>query len=263
MTPEVVRGDSLVIGGGLVGAAMARAEVAAGRRVTVASRHARDHAGLWRQFHVGDEPVWRGHPERVFIAVAPGSTEKASAVWGESLAKLIARMAPSPVVLLGPAGVGEPSLDAFDALVGRLSIVTRVAVLRVPPLFGAEDRLIWPAACALRVGAVATVPRSLPVTRPLAVDDVVRAAQHLCGDGGDWSLAGAEHLDIPTLIAGLQARFGGQWRTRWTLGPWRADELRRARAQSGVHGEWDDERFGSRTSFATWAARLPGPTRRR
>ncbi len=263
MTAAIVSGDSLVIGGGLVGGALARAEIAAGRRVTIASRLPRDQAGLWRRFHIGDEPVWRGHPERVFVAVAPQRGEVASATWGPPLVKLIARLAPSPVVLVGPTGRGEAALDAFDRVVGELSIVTRVAVLRVPPIFGAEDRLCWPAASELRVGAVARVPRSLPDTRPLALEDIVRVATRLCGQGGDWSLGGAEHLDLPTMMAALVARFGGTWRTRWTLGAWRADELRRARAQSGVPGEWDDERFGPRTSFATWAGRLPGPTRRR
>lgn len=241
---------SLVVGGGLLGAALARAETALGHQVTVASRHPRHVEGLWRRYSLAEEPCWRA-PDRVFVAVAPAAGEKPEVAWGPALGTFLRRMERLPLVIVGPAA--EPAFAPSG----------RIAILRVPTLFGVDDRYAWPLAQALRTGERASVPRDLPAARALWVDDVARAASRLCGAHGDWTIAGPDLLDVPALMTALVARFGGEWRSSFWSRGWRRDELRRARAQASLDAAWDEVRFGPVTPFAAWAERLPGPRRRR
>lgn len=238
----------LVLGGGLLGAAIAR-QVAAQQPVVVCSRNPRSHPGLWRRL---DDTVEFSSGQKVFVALGPSSTENGLALWGELLPRLLDRLdrAGAAVQICGPAGSGEPGIDRFvRATAGR-------PVLRMPLLFGKEDAVIWPAIRRLREGEGLRVRRDLPSSAPLWVEDAARAA--IAGLHG--SLRGPDRWEAAKILDLLVLRFGGSWGTRFFA--FRTAAERRAEAQVEGEDDWP-EHLGERLSLESWLDRLPGPRRTR
>lgn len=251
--------ETLVLGGGLLGAAVARAASASGGRVVVASRTPRAQAGLWRRLDVaapdkGLVPVGG----RVVVALAPGPGEPLT-LWSEGLPRLVAwahREGAATVVVCGPAGRGAPDVDAFSE--GAAAIAGHAAVLRFGPLFGQDDPCVWPVLKAIRESGAAAIPRGLPRLAPLFVDDAARAALRL--PSGDHVLRGPAELDATEIGDAIVRRFGGRWRRAW----WTSRSTRRRLdAQAALPDRWDEDRLGARLSLAAWIERLPGLRRRR
>jgi hypothetical protein len=248
----------LVIGGGLLGAAIGRHATSEGARVIVASRTPRPHAGLWRRLE--PERPLGAKDARVLVAIGPHGREGAD-VWSVVLPRLVAaawREGATRVTVCGPAGTGEPGCEAFARGLAQLGGASRTAVVRFGPLYGADDACVWPMLRALRESGVARFPRGLPPTWPLWVDDAARAAWR--ADTGDAVLLGPERLEPRQLGDAMVRRFGGRWTWRLWGGGWPRERLR---AQSELADAWDDARFGTRRTFDGWIDSLPGLRRRR
>ena len=238
----------LVLGGGLLGAAIAR-QLAPQQPVVVCSRTPRSHPGLWRRL---DDTVEFTAGQKVFVALGPAPAENGLALWGELLPRLLDRLdrAASTVQICGPVGGGEPGIDRFvQATAGR-------RVLRFPLLFGKEDAVIWPIIRRLREGEGVRVRRDLPTTAPLWVEDAARAA--IAGASG--SLYGPDRWEASEILDLLVLRFGGSWGTR--IFALRTAAERRAEAQVQGEDDWP-EHLGERLSLESWLDRLPGPRRSR
>jgi hypothetical protein len=256
----------LVLGGGTVGRAVAAAERGP---VIVASRTEGARAGLWVRADLSDDGALLPWPCRVVCAVAPGAREAPGGAWSTALLARLARYAGRavPVTVVGPAGAGHPVLDAFDRF-ARAARERGCRVLRVGPVFGADDRLAWPIATALRAGKVARIPAGSPRARVVAAGDVARVALAEAGaPGEDFTICGPEPLDLPTMADVLVGRFGGRWQTTswrpgWPGSPWRADEWARASAHVEVAGAWNSTAWGSQTPFSGWVQGLAGMRRR-
>lgn len=236
----------LVLGGGLLGAAIAR-QVAAQQPVVVCSRTPRPHPGLWRRL---DDTVEFSSGQKVFVALGPSPAENGLVLWGELLPRLLDRLdrAGSKVQICGPVGGGEPGIDLF------VRVTAGRPVLRLPLLFGKEDAVIWPMLRRLREGEVVRVRRGLPSVAPLWVEDAARAA--IAGVQG--SLRGPDRWEVAEILDLLVLRYGGSWSTR--LLALRTAAERRAEAQVQGEDSWL-EQLGERLSLESWLDRLPGPRR--
>jgi NAD(P)-dependent dehydrogenase (short-subunit alcohol dehydrogenase family) len=132
----------LVVGGGLLGGAIARLASSEGARVVVTSRTPRSHAGLWRRLE--PERPLGAKGARVFFALGPRPRENAE-VWSAVLPKLVAaawREGATRVTVCGPAGTGDAGVDAFARGLGQLGGASRTGVVRFGPLYGAEDACV-------------------------------------------------------------------------------------------------------------------------
>ncbi|MFZ5482472.1 MAG: hypothetical protein ACOZNI_37260 [Myxococcota bacterium] len=250
--------STLVLGGGLLGAAIARLAAAEGERVVVASRTPKAHAGLWRRLEP-DRPLG-ARDTRVFVALAPRPREDV-AVWSDLLPRLVTaawREGATGVTVCGPAGEGEKGLDAFARGVGQLGAAARTVVLRFGPLYGTDDTCVWPMLRALRESGVARVPRGLPPGWPLHVDDAARAARRC--EAGAHVLRGPQLLTTEQIGDAMVRRFGGRWTWRLWGGAWARARLRR---QADLPDGWDGGRLGPRRTFDAWVDGLPGLRRHR
>lgn len=237
-------GGVLVVGGGQLGAAIARQAARQGDRVVVASRTPRPHPGLWRRFDLDVDnaaALVSDGPVRAWICVRGPATDR--------LGRLAADLdrAGATVTLCAPLG----------AVVG-----SRATLLTVGPLFGPEDACLAPLLPALRAGGVARHPRGLPASRPLYVEDAARACLRLGGAGGAHRLVGRDRVEMAQLADLLGRRFGGRCRPRW-LGSLPAADVDQLRLSADDPGDWDDARLGARLPVAEWIERLPGPRPRR
>lgn len=238
----------MVLGGGLLGAAIAR-QLAPQAPVVVCSRNPRPHPGLWRRL---DDTVEFSAGQKVFVALGPGPADTGVQLWGEFLPRLLERLdrAGSTVQICGPAGGGEPGIDRFvKATSGR-------RVLRLPPLFGKDDAVIWPILRRLREGEGVQVRRGLPATFPLWVEDAARAA--IAGVQG--TIRGPDRWEAAEILDLLVVRFGGSWSYR--LFSLRTAAERRAEAQVQGENDWP-EHLGEGLSLESWLDRLPGSRRAR
>lgn len=257
----------LVLGGGTAGRAIA---AAASGPVVVASRTEGARPGMWARADLADAACRLPACSRVVCAVGPGAREAPETAWSTVLLDRLGRYAREslPVTVIGPAGRGHPVLDAFDRF-ARAARERGARVLRVAPIFGADDRLAWPIAVTLRAGKVARVPPASPRVRAVAAEDVARVALAEGGaPGEEFTICGPDPLDLPTVADVLVGRFGGRWeptawRAGWPRSPWRADEWQRAAFQGDAPGDWDAGAWGQRTTLQGWAERLAGPRRRR
>jgi hypothetical protein len=249
--------DVVVLGGGVLGAAVARVATAGGARVTVGSRTQRPQVGWWRRFELEDKafPAWIPRDVRVVVALGPAPAEAPAKTWGAAMVRLVGGLARGgrPVTLCGPIGD-----DAFEGVVRG---VMEARVLRFAPLFAVEDRVTQWAATSLREGRRVRVPSGLPRSAPLWAEDAARVV--LSGAGDELTLRGPEVMEVGAVLDALVLRYGGVWQTGWVGAPWTASERRRAAAAAEAPDVWDDSRFGPRLPFASWADRLPGPRRRR
>lgn len=250
----------MVLGGGVVGGAIARA-AAASHRVVVASPTPRPHAGLWRAWELGARAPSGTADADVWVAIRPSS--RATKDWPEARRELVRCLwigGAATVTLLLPAGA-DPREDqpvlADGGPGGRA-----LTVLRVGPAWATDDRCVGPVLRALKAGRVAHHPRAIRGARALAVDDLARAALRLAGAGGRHTLLGATPIDGATIAATLVERFGGRCAERW-IGGLDAVDRSWLRLQADLPDEWDEGRLGARTSFARWVDRLPGPRRQR
>ena len=254
-------GEIVILGGGLLGGAVARVAAERGARVTVASRTLREHLGLWRRFEARkhDALDWVAPDAHVVVALGPSGGE--SAAWEEALLRVLGTLERAdhrgPIVLCGPAG--PPAATPFNLFAE--AACRAPAVLRLPPLFGPGDRLAWPLVAEARARRRVAVYRRFRSCRPLFAEDAARAA--LTMTEGALEVDGPESVDAAALGAAVEARFGVRVGRRWTPGPWRADEVERAPLQRPEADGWDDARFGPRTTLAAWISALPGPRRRR
>lgn len=206
----------LVIGGGLLGAAIARQVASTGVQVEVCSRHPRNHAGLWRRL---EEGLTVRPGMKVWVAIGPSPEERGEKVWGEALPAILQKLEGAEVLVCGPGGKGEPGIDAFQRAVAE------VPHLLLPVLYGAEDGWLWPAAQRIREGGVWKVERNLPVICPLFVEDAAKAA--VAGQRG--SIRGPESVNAAQLFDRLVQRYGkGSWSFRWQW--WSSPAGRRAAA---------------------------------
>jgi nucleoside-diphosphate-sugar epimerase len=251
-------GSVLIVGGGLLGGAIARIASAEGARVIVTSRTPKPHAGLWRLLEP-DKPLG-AKGAAVFITLGPRPREGVD-VWSVALPKLVTaawREGATRVVVCGPAGTGEAGVDAFSKGLGQLPGGTRTAVARFGPLYGADDACVWPMLRALRESGVARFPRGLPALRLLHVDDAARAAWR--AEKGDRVLFGPERLTSAQVGDAMVRRFGGRWAWRLWGGAWARSRLA---AQADMPDGWDDASHGSRRTFEQWVGALPGLRRKR
>lgn len=245
-------GSAIVIGGGQVGAALARLLAAARVQVTVASLTERAHAGLWTRWDALSDRVEAllrrsGAAPRVWIAAGGGrGGVDEAAVRGLVLA-------------LGSAGVRQVTAVrplGEDAPLGDATVVT------VGPLFGTADTCVSPLLPALRAGRGVRLPRGLPASRPLYAEDAARAILRLGATGGRHRLVGPEVVTAPELARALTARFGGKVGARWLGGlPAGAEQVCRLSVEGP--DEWDGQALGERLSLGEWIERLPGPRPRR
>lgn len=253
------KGDLVVLGGGLLGSAVANAGAALGYRVTVASPTARAHAGLWRAWNA-DQPLPRLRGADLVVALSRLPAARPEG-WSRTLTRVAqeARTAGArAVVVCGPAGRGAPDLDAFDAAVPDLSAVAAVA--RFGVLAGVGDRCVWPLIQALRTSGVARVPRGLPASRALLVPDAARAVLRLLGRREVRTLIGPEALRLEDIADRMVARFGGRHTAPWWGGNQHAGHLR---AWENLPDDWEDGVFGPRGTLPGWIAGLPGLRRKR
>lgn len=250
---------ALVLGGGTVGSALARA-LATTHQVVVASPTARDHPGLWRRWTLPD-PVPAPRGAEVWVALRPERREAAGFVDARpGLVDRLWRAGAASVTLLLPAGA-DPREDAtLLGLPGPGG--ARVTVLRVAPAWSTEDRCVGPIVRALKAGRAAHHPRGIDGVRALAADDLARAALRLAGTGGVHILVGVAPLTGAELSQALVRRFGGRCTERW-LGGLDAEDRAWIDRQRALPDTWDDARLGPRVPFARWADRLPGPRRQR
>ncbi len=235
----------LVIGGGLLGSAIARQLHAARTTPLVCSRTPRAHPGLWCS--IRDLSLQR--QQQVWIAVGPGPQESGGAVWGRFLPDLLSRLldAQADVLCCGPLPAALPcdDLAAFDEATRKFP----VPVLRLPLLFG-NDSPARAALTALRAGETVWIDRDLPPFRPLWVEDAARAAllRHTGELQGPDTFAADDLLDL------LAAGTPGRWRRR--LWPLPSPAARRARAQRAVEAPWPDA-LPAPLPFKNWLGRLP------
>lgn len=249
--------DAVILGGGVLGAAIARVAADGGARVSVFSRTPRTHPGLWRRFDLkGGGPAVRD--AAVFVALAPGPRDDADTFWAEGVPEVVRAAwlgGARSVTACVPAG-GVPVEPAALQRAGRTT------VLRYGPLVSAEDGCVAPWVRALREGGVARIPRGLPELWPLAAEDGARAAWRVAASGEVRTLRGPERLTCGELMGHLVARFGGRWTERW-VGGIEASRRRLLAAQVHLEDDWDETRMGPRTPMARWAERLAGPRRKR
>jgi hypothetical protein len=254
-------GDCLVLGGGLLGAAIARRAQMRAQRVVVASRTPRAHAALWRAFEANSPP--RGLVPRgasVFLALSPGPRDDAKSFYGVAIPRIVGaawRDGATRVTLVGPAGQGHPLTDAFASAVGKLPERSQVAVLRVTALFGTDDACLSPLLRSLREHGVARVPAGLPPAWALHVDDAARAVWR--SGPGERTLRGPGRVHLEEAVDAAVERFGGTRARRWVGGRGSAPLLS---AQLTADDDWTPE-DGARTEVRTWISRLPGLRRRR
>lgn len=250
--------DLVVFGGGHLGAAVARH--AATDRVLVASRTPRPHAGLWRAWDAESGPRLPLDGARVVFAL--GGPDGAT-LWPSTLPRLVLaawRDGAASVTVCGPAGRGEPGLDAFERGLEGLGGAPRTTVVRFGALVGIDDGCLWPLVTAVRERGVAKLPRGLAPFAPLLLDDAARAVHRLADAGGTHTLLGPDRLSVEDLGARVVDRFGGRWtHALWGSPPYAA----RLRAWEALPDAWDDARLGPRTAIATWITRLPGLRRKR
>lgn len=232
----------LVVGGGLLGAAIARHAARQGDQVVVASPTERSHPGLWRRFDLQvDRAAALPGADRAWIC-ARGPT--IGAITG--LAADLDRRGVEVTVCLPLGAVASPQ--------GTL--------LSFGPLFGLGDAWLAPLLPALRGGGHARHPRDIPPSRPLLVDDAARAALRLAGAGGAHPLVGATRLEMADIARLLTARFPARCTARW-LGGLTPSDREVFRLSGEAPGAWDEDRLGARTPLAEWIDRLPGPRAKR
>ena len=241
----------LVLGGGLLGAAIARA---AGGDVIVASRTARPHPGLWRRFELGETPPESlVDPSAGLLAIVALAPDAAEDYHQRSL----------PLLLQGLRRLGA----RVTAIVppGKAPRDPQANVLELAPLFGPGDPCIWPLVPVLRAQKTARLPRGLPPCRPLFVEDAARAALAIArgeGTGARHRLLGADRLDAGALGTALSARFGGSVATK-LFGRLPPAALEALTLSAEGDDTWDEAVLGPRKSFTEWVDRLPGPRPRR
>ena len=249
--------DAVILGGGVLGGAIARVAADGGAQVTVLSRNERPHRGLWRRFEAKGAALLV-RDAAVFVALAPGPRDDPAAFWTGLVPDLVR------AAWLGGARTVTACVPAAGAAVEppALQRVGRTTVLRYGPLVSAEAGCVAPWVRAVREGGVARIPRGLPDVWPLVVDDAARAAWGLAPSGDIRTLRGRERLTTRELATLLVERFGGRWTERWIGG---IDAAHRRMLAAAVHldDDWDDVRMGPRSSVATWIERLAGPRRRR
>ncbi len=248
----------VVFGGGLLALAVARAAAARGQAVTVASPSPRVVSGWWRQFPAaGDTLAWVPGGADVVVAVGPSRAVPLDRAWGEGLTALLSRLdRAGRVTLAGPLPGREPSIEVFDRALARWG----GPCLRVAPVLGQGDTSVGQWVTTLRSGGVVRVGEA-PAVRWLAADD---AARVVLGDlpPGEHLATGCELWTPGEVAERLSSRFGGR-RARPLLGVGLPrDAKARLVAWAGHPDQWDEARWGPRTSLASWIERLPGPRRR-
>lgn len=199
----------VVIGGGVVGAAVARVAARLGP-VLVASPTARAHAGLWQRYDLAD-PLPAAVPADARVVLA-------AAAPAEQLAAFV-RRARRPVVRIGSPVPGT------------------AASLGCSPAWDLHERSVQPALEAMRQGRTGRVPRGLPFRRWIWAEDVARAALDL-RDGEHLEVQGPVGLDSAGLCAALAARERGRCGVDWLRGVTVAPDPAR--------DDWDERRWGAR-----------------
>ncbi|MDP2316153.1 MAG: hypothetical protein Q8P41_24865, partial [Pseudomonadota bacterium] len=253
----------VVFGGGHLGGAVARHAAATGSSVIVASPTPRAHPALWRRWSAGDTLRIPMEDATVCIALSPRVNRDAPELWGHTVARLAAsawRQGATAVTVCGPAGQGEPGLDAFERGMQELRAAPRTTVVRFGPLYGTDDACIWPIVSAIRQSGVARLPRGTPPSWPLLLDDAARAVMALVGAPGEHVLRGPERLGMNDIGDAITRRFGGRWAWRWWGGP---PQPARLKIWAEMADSWDDARMGPRQTIATWVGKLPGLRRKR
>lgn len=260
--------ELLVLGGGLLGGALARLAAKDEGRVTLASRTPANHAGMWLRFDAATMPpaalveriprARRGDTSLV-VAVAPGPKEDEAALYREQVPRVVeAAVAAGFHSVVSVVALGAEGTERWEWGKGP----PPQHLVRVGPLYGPGDRWVSPLLPPLREGGLARYTRGLPTCAPLHVEDAARAVLRLLTEpeGRSWTLLGPESLTPEAAAATLARRFGARCEPRW-IGKVHPRDTRVA-ATSGPD-DWDDARFGPRVRFEDWVERLPGPRRRR
>lgn len=226
MTTPVV-----VLGGGRLGAAVARRAAAEGRSVIVASRTPRAHAGLWRRWDAEHPDPLPVAGARVVLAMPPGPNR------ATLLRNLWSDGAESVVMCAGAAHPVEAR--------------SPTSVLRFGALVGPDDGCLSPMIKSLRDAGTVKLSRGFPRFAPLLLDDAARAAL-LVAPGETRALPGPDAMTIDALADAIVERYGGRYTWRWWAG-----DLSFAQGWSDLRDEWDPA-WGPRTSIPAWIGRLPG-----
>ncbi len=244
--------ELLVVGGGRVGAAVARRALADGASVCVASRSARAHLCLWRHADLAVAPPPVAEGLRVVVVVAPGPRDDPRRLYGQLVPRFVAHAlrAGAVVTWVGPAGSGRPAVDAFA---DGARAAPGATIVRVAPIFGPDDPCVGAVVRRLRETGVARVASVAPC-RPIFVDDAVRAILAL--SGGDHTLLGPEPVTLDDVAAAAVRRFGGASARAW-FGP--AGVAAAVASQPPADMDtWGSAPGGPRTTVAEWISRLPG-----
>ncbi len=208
----------MVIGGGVLGAAVARV-AARTRSVIVASRTQRQHAGLWVRFELGRDPVRSEWARAARLILCVGASD---------VAALTGLLPPGArVVVVGPLGVaGTPSVVCG-------------------PAWDLHERSIQPVLDAMRRGQAGHIPRDLPERRWIWAEDVARVA--LDPDLGPVTrVRGPALLDRSAFANALAQRERGACTPSWRRGgPVPPDP---------PGDDWDDARWGVRRRFGIGGA---------
>lgn len=204
----------LVIGGGVIGAAVARV-AARSEPVMVASLTPRQHAGLWFRFNIAKDPLPADLPREARIVVAIGGAEQ------RATQALIARASRGVIVV--QAGVGPPTPGA--------------ASVRTSPAWDLHERSLQPILDAMRRGGTGRLPRGLPLRKWIWAEDVARVALDLRGQE-QVELQGPLALDGAGVAAALAARERGICGVSW----FRSVSV----PPDPERDDWDDARWGQR-----------------
>ena len=206
---QPLSGGVLVVGGGVVGAAVARV-AARTRPVIVGSRTPRAHAGLWRRYDLRD-PLPADLPADTCVIVAASAPE-------EQIAAFV-RRAGRRVVTLGARVSGAS------------------ASLLVSPAWDLHERSLQPVLDAMRQGQTGRLPRGLPFRRWIWAEDAARAALDL-RDGEHLAVQGPVSLDGAGSCGALALRERGTCGVHW---------LRSVTVPADPgRDDWDDARWGVR-----------------
>lgn len=204
----------LVIGGGVIGAAVARVAARSGP-VMVASLTPRPHAGLWLRFDVARDPIPPDLPQEARIVIAIGGAEP------RATQDLIAHTSRAVTVIL--AGIGPPTPGA--------------ASVRTSPAWDLHERSLQPVLDAMRRGGTGRLPRGLPLRKWIWAEDVARVALDLRGQE-QVQIHGPLALDGAGVAAALAARERGICGVSW----FRSVSV----PPDPERDDWDDARWGQR-----------------
>lgn len=258
----------VVVGGGMVGAALARALHARGDRVAVLSPEPVALPAMWMRCDaVTGEGLRRGVRGAEVVVFAAGTQDAGAAaelarMGAQHTASAAAHAGARRLVLLAPIGATAhaqaPALRAaHEGIQASQRLFEGASALRLPWLFGEGDALLEPWLERARRGRRLRAPGIAHPLRPLWVGDAVKVLLRLV-DGslgpGSLGVQGPEALTFGALAEQVRQRLGvGEgWRS---CPPARALDLALLPEQQGPEDDWPGLGLGERLTVGAWLER--------